>query len=89
MCLLQFEEDTHSLEKTVPLMISDISVRAESDSVADVNLIDEFQFLALLHRLAEDLRLQNSNIKLQMLQNELPIKKEFKAIIRNKRLGVK
>ena len=32
----------YSLEKTVPLMINDIPVRAEPDSGADVNIMDEF-----------------------------------------------
>ena len=79
----------YSLEKTVPLMINDISVRAEPDSGADVNVMDEFQFRALQHRSAEDLGLQNSKIKLQTLQNELPIKGEFNAVIRNKTCGVR
>ena len=79
----------YSLEKTVPLMINDISVRAEPDSGADVNVMDEFQFRALQHRSAEDLGLQNSKIRLQTLQNELPIKGEFNAVIRNKTCGVR
>ena len=31
----------YSLEKTVPLMINDISIKAEPDSGADVNVMDE------------------------------------------------
>ena len=80
----------YSLEKTVPLMINDISVRAEPDSGADVNVMDEFQFRALQqHRSAKDLGLQNSKVKLQTLQNELPVKGEFNAVIRIKTCGVR
>ena len=55
-------------------MINDISIRAEPDSGADVNVMDEFQFRALLHRSAEQMELKDSKIKLMTLQNELPIK---------------
>lgn len=81
-------QNRYSLEKTVPLMINDIPVRAEPDSGADVNVMDEFQFRALKHRSAEDLELQSSKIKLMTLQNELPVKGEFRAIIRNKTCGI-
>ena len=80
----------YSLENTVPLMINDISVRAEPDSGADVNVMDEFQFRALQqHRSAKDLGLQNSKVKLQTLQNECPIKGKFNAVIRIKTCGVR
>ena len=79
---------TYSLEKTVPLMINDISLRAEPDSGADVNVMDKYQFCVLLQRSAEQMELKNSKIKLMTLQNELPIKGEFKAIVRNKTCGI-
>ena len=78
----------YSLEKTVPLMINDISIRAEPDSGADVNVMDEFQFRALLHRSAEQMKLKDSKSKLMTLQNELPIKGEFSAIVRNQTCGI-
>ena len=78
----------YSLEKTVPLMINDISIRAEPDSGADVNVMDEFQFRALMHRSAEQMKLKDSKIKLMTLQNELPIKGEFSAIVRNQTCGI-
>ena len=78
----------YSLEKTVPLMINDISIRAEPDSGADVNVMDEFQFRALLHKSAEQMKLKDSKIKLMTLQNELPIKREFSAIVRNQTCGI-
>ena len=53
-------QNRYSLEKTAPLMINDIPVRAEPDSGADVNVVDEFQFRVLKHRSAEDLELQSS-----------------------------
>ena len=67
----------YSLEKTVPLMINDISIRADPDSSADVNVMDEFQFRALLHRSAEQMKLKDSKIKLMTLQNALPIKENL------------
>ena len=78
----------YSLSKTVPLMINDISIRAEPESGADVNVMDEFQFRALQHRSTEEMELQTSKIKLMTLQNELPIKGEFNAIVRNKTCGI-
>ena len=78
----------YSLSKTVPLMINDISIRAEPDSGADVNVMDEFQFRALQHRSTEEMELKTSKIKLMTLQNELPIKGEFNAIVRNKTCGI-
>ena len=51
----------YSLEKTVPLMINDISIRAEPDSGADVNVMDEYQFRALLHRSAEQVEQEQQN----------------------------
>ena len=48
----------YSLEKTVPLMINDSSLRAEPDSGADVNVMVEFQFRALLHRYADQMELK-------------------------------
>ena len=41
---------TYSLDKTVPITINDISIRAEPDSGADVNVMDEYQYSALKHR---------------------------------------
>ena len=78
----------YSLAKTIPLMINDISIRAEPDSGADVNVMDEFQFRALQHRSTEEMELKTSKIKLMILQNELPIKGEFNAIVRNKTCGI-
>ena len=78
----------YSLEKTVPLMINDISIRAEPDSGADVNVMDEFQFLGLLDRSAEQMELKDSNIKLLTLQNQLQIKGQFSAIVRNHTCGI-
>ena len=51
---------TYSLEKTVPLMVNDISIGAEPDSGADVNVMDEYQFRALLHMSAEQIELKNT-----------------------------
>ena len=50
-------------------MINNISIRVEPDSGADVNVMDKFQFRALLHRSAEQMKLKDSKIKLMTLQN--------------------
>ena len=78
----------YGLEKTVPLMINDICIRAEPDSGAEVNVTDEFQFRALQIRSSANLELQRSKIKLMTLQNELPVKDEFKAVLRNETCGI-
>ena len=70
-------------------MINDISFRAELDSDADVNVMNKIQFRALLHRSAEQMKLKDRKIKLMTLQNELPIKGEFSAIVRNQTCGIK
>ena len=78
----------YSVEKTVPLMINDISIRAEPDNGAVVNVMDEFQFRALQHRSTEEMEPKTSKIKPMTLQNELPIKGKFSAIVRNKTCGI-
>jgi len=72
--------------KTITLRISDVDVRVEPDSGADV--MDEHRFKALVHRSQEKQQLQESKIKLNTLQNKLPVKVEFNAIARNKTRGV-
>ena len=76
------------LEKTVSLMVNDMCIRGKPDSGADVNVMDEFQFRALQSRSTANLELQRSKIKLMALQKELPVKGEFKAILRNKTCGI-
>ena len=43
-------------------MINDILIRKEPYSVAYVNVMDEFQFHALLHRSAEQMELKTANL---------------------------
>ena len=88
MNIKNIRKKRYILGRTVPLMIIDFSIRAEPDSGVDVNVMDEFQFCALLHRSAEQMELKDSKIKLMTLQNELPIKGEFSAIVRNKTCGI-
>ena len=78
----------YSLEKTVPLTINDISIRAEPDSGADVNVMDEYQFRALRYRSSTELTLHKAETKLRTLQSELPVKGEFNAVVRNLTCGV-
>ena len=72
------------MSKTVALKMNEIDVRVEPDSGADVNLMDEYQFKALLHRSEMKPALQSSQMKLSTLQNKLPVKGEFVTTLRNK-----
>ncbi|MCG8047363.1 MAG: DDE-type integrase/transposase/recombinase, partial [Candidatus Thiodiazotropha taylori] len=78
---------SYGLEKTVPLMINDINIRAEPDTGADANVMDEYQYRALLHRSDCDIKLQKCDTKLRTLQNVLPVKGEFEAVLRNQTCG--
>lgn len=77
----------YGLEKTVPLMVNDIHIRAEPDTGADVNVMDEYQHRALQHRSEYDMTLGDSQTKLRTLQNELPVKGQFDAVLRNQTCG--
>ena len=56
------------------MKIEDVDVRAEPDSRAEVNVLDEHQFKALTNRSNVKLTLQPSRVKLSTLQSELPMK---------------
>ena len=84
---IKLVKKTYGLEKTIQLMVNDIQIRAEPDTGADVNVMDEYQYRALQHRSTSKMELQNSQIKLRTLQNELLIKGEFEAILRNQTCG--
>ena len=74
--------------KTITLRLDDVDVRIEPDSGADVNIMDEHQFKAFVHRSKETKQLTKSKVKLSTLQNKLPVKGEFKVTVRNKTRGV-
>ena len=67
--------------------LDDIDINAEPDSGADVKVMDEHQFKALIHRTAHKLTLQPSKTKLNTLQHLLPVKGEFNTIIHNQKCG--
>ena len=68
--------------------IEDVEVRAEPDSGAEVNLLDEHQFKALVNRCGENRPiLQATKTRLSTLQSKLTVKGEFDATIRNKTCG--
>ncbi|VDI35383.1 Hypothetical predicted protein [Mytilus galloprovincialis] len=75
------------MEKTVMVRIDDVDVKVEPDSGADVNVMDENQFVKFQSKTYGNPVLEKSKIKLSTLQNSLPIKGEFKTIIRNKTCG--
>ena len=74
--------------KTVIIQIEDVEVKAEPDSGAEVNLMDEHQFKALWNRCHEKKPIQQpSETKLNNLQSNLTVKGEFEAVVRNKTCG--
>ena len=73
--------------RTVSVKIEDVDVRAEPDSGAEVNVMDEHQFKALTKRSIVKLTLQPSRVNLRTLQSELHVKGEFTATIRNQTCG--
>ena len=75
------------MSKTAALRMNEIDVRVEPYSGADVNLMDEHQYKALLNRSEKKPGLEVSKIKLSTLQNELPVKGEFVTTLRNKTCG--
>ena len=69
-------------------MVNDIHIRAEPDTGAGVNVMDEYHYTASLQqRSTSKMDLQNSQVKLRTLKNELVIKGEFKAFLRNQTCG--
>ena len=74
-------------DRTVSVKIEDVDVRAEPDSGAEVNVLDEHQFKALTNRSSVKLTLQLSRDKRSTLQSELPVKGEFIATVRNQTCG--
>ena len=75
--------------KTLMVQIDDVDVRVEPDSGADVNIMDEHQFKALINRSNNHPTLAQSKTKLNTLQSELPVKGEFHTIVRNETCGVR
>ena len=64
-----------------------VDVHMEADSGVDVNIMDEHQFKAFVHRSSDSPVLQPSNVKLYTLQHKLDVKGEFRATIRNDTCG--
>ena len=77
----------NNYETTVPIVINDIIVRMESDTEADVNVMDESQYKALKRKIFDDITIEGSNTKLSTLQNELHVSGEFKITARNQSRG--
>ena len=72
------EQDNY--RKTVILRIDNVDIRVEPDSGADVNLMDEHQFKALVHRSNMKVTLEASQTT---LQGDLSVEGEFRTILRN------
>ena len=59
----------------------------EADSGADINIMDEHQFKAFIHRTNDKPTLTDSNFKLRILQHKLEVKGQFQTVIRNRTCG--
>lgn len=76
-------------EKNVRMKLNDVYMHMEADSGADVNVMDEKQFLKYM-QLQEEINkdnsviLRQSNVKLRTLQNELKVKGQFDAMLANR-----
>ena len=73
--------------RTVVVRLNDVDAVMEADSGADVNIMDEHQFRAFIHRTNEKPTLTDSNVKLRTLQHKLEVKGEFQTVIRNQTCG--
>ena len=74
-------------QETVLIRIGDIDAFVEPDSGASANVMDEYQFKALKHRLQEIKELEPSRDTLKTLQSDLTVKGEFTTTLRNKNRG--
>ena len=79
---------TSKQEKLVSVQLNDVSMLAEPDSRAEVNIMDEYQYKAFVHRTKDPPVLRTSRLKLYNLQDKLAVKGEFDTIIRNKTCGI-
>ena len=57
----------------MPIVINDVIVHMEPDSGADVNVMDEYHYMALKRKSYENIALQESSTRLNTLQNELHV----------------
>lgn len=73
--------------RIVTVQLNDVDVEMEADSGADVNILDEHQFKAFIHRTHDKPILEASKVKLHTLQHQLEVKGEFQAVIRNETCG--
>ena len=69
------------------MKLNDLDVQMEADGGADVNIMDEHQFKAFVHRSRDKPVLQPSSVKLYTLQHKLDVRGEFRATIRNDTCG--
>ena len=67
--------------RCVKVKLNDVDLQMEVDGGADVNIIDEHQFEAFVHRSSVKPVLQPSNMKLYTLQHKLDVKGEFPMIL--------
>ena len=58
---------TEEQDKTITIQIEDVSVKVEPDSGAEINVMNEHQFKALIHRASANLNLTPSKTKLNTL----------------------
>ena len=77
-----------SEKKTVAVMVNDIQMEIESDSGAEVNVMDELQYIDYLRKTQTKPELVESKTKIRTLQNTIEVLGEFETTVRNHTRGV-
>lgn len=54
----------YGLEKTIPFMLNYVHIRVKPDTLADVKVMDEYQYRALQLRSGHEMELEKSRTKL-------------------------
>ena len=67
--------------------LNDVDVQMEADSGTNVNIMDEHQSMAFVHRTLDKPILEPSKVKLHTLQHKLEFKRGFKTVFRNETCG--
>ncbi len=87
--LRKIKKINHNSSTTVQVTLADLDIYAEADSGAEVNVMDEFQHRAILHRSKEDVTLRPSNVKLKTVKEAMKVMGEFHTIVRNETRGAR
>ena len=69
-------------------MVNDIQMEIEPDSGAEVNVMDELQYIDYMSKTQEKPELMESKTKIRTLQNTIDILGEFVTTVRNQTRGI-